>query len=44
MTARQRGEADRAQAFSGPGLATAEDCDDGDENVMKSAGENVGLF
>ena len=31
MTARQRGEVDRAQASSGPGLATADDCDDGEE-------------
>ena len=27
-TARQRREVDRAQALSGPGLATADDCDD----------------
>ena len=31
MTARQRGEVDRAHAWSGPGLATADDCDDGEE-------------
>jgi len=31
MTARRRGEVDRVQALSGPGLATADDCDDGEE-------------
>ena len=31
MIARQREEVDRAQALSGPGLATADDCDDGEE-------------
>ena len=30
MTARQRGEVDRAQALSDPGLATADDCDGGE--------------
>ena len=33
-TARQRREVDRAQALSGPGLATADDCDDG-ESVLR---------
>ena len=31
MTARRRRGEDRAQARSGPGLATADDCDDGGE-------------
>ena len=31
MTEWQRREVDRAQARSGPGLATADDCDDGGE-------------
>ena len=31
MTARQRGEVDRAQALSDPGLATADDCNGGEE-------------
>ena len=31
MTARRRGEVDRVQALSGPGLATADDCDDGED-------------
>ena len=38
MTARQRGEVDRAQASSGPGLATADDCDDGEEVFRASSG------
>ena len=30
MTAQQRGEGDCTQALSGPGLATADDCEDGE--------------
>ena len=30
MTAQQRGEVDCTQALSGPGLATADDCEDGE--------------
>jgi hypothetical protein len=43
VTARQRGEVDRPLAWSCPGLATADDCDDGEEVSKVGLRENVGL-
>ena len=41
MTARRRGELNCAQALSGPGHATADDCNDGEE-VSKVDGRKEG--
>ena len=43
MTARQRGAADRTHAWSGPGLATDDDCDDGEEVSWVGCTENIDL-
>ena len=43
MTARQRGAADRTHAWSGPGLATDDDCDDGEEVSRVGCTENIDL-